>query len=168
MEIALKHISINNRMSEETTCFTASLYIDGVLAGMANNSGKGGCTMVHGANKFGFGLIQDAIKHCKTLPHGEFGEVSLYDVIDAIIDDEFRAKEKKAIQKRLKNDCIKHICYGNIDKGYKMHFWKGMTIEQVMNHEQGRGAMVKVIATIKAQLKEGETILNTNLGDLLK
>jgi hypothetical protein len=168
MKIELKKVSINKTLSEETTCFTATVYIEGVLAGTANNRGNGGETSIHAANKFGLGLIKDAEAHCTTLPHDEFGPVSLEDVIDNLVEEEFKKKDQKALDARLKKDCTKGVCYGNAKTGYRMHFWKGMTIEQVLKHTQGRGALIKAISNIKAQLKEGETILNTNLGDLLK
>lgn len=44
MKIELKNVKINLTFSEETTMFMADLFINGVLAGEANNDGRGGCT----------------------------------------------------------------------------------------------------------------------------
>jgi hypothetical protein len=44
MKIELKNVKINLTFSEETTMFMADLVINGVLAGEANNDGRGGCT----------------------------------------------------------------------------------------------------------------------------
>lgn len=41
MELTLKGIKINKQLSEETTCFSATIYIDGKKAGLASNRGQG-------------------------------------------------------------------------------------------------------------------------------
>lgn len=172
MKIELKKIIINERLSEETTCFTADIYIDDVLAGIVSNPGHGGENMIRPMNKFGAVLVQGAISYAKRLPpeifEGRELRMNLDLYISKLIDDVFNTKEQKALETRLKRDCLKSLCYGNLTKGYRMFHWPGMTLEQVMKHPQGRGALIKAISNIKAQLKEGETILNTNLGDLLK
>jgi hypothetical protein len=54
---------------------------------------------------------------------------------------------------------LKGICYGS-ENGYKILSWKGYTLEQLLNRNEGR-------VHIRKQLQElenrGETILNTNL-----
>ena len=54
--IELKNIKVNTRMSEETYCFEASVYIDGKRAGTVMNRGTGGdheyqppqlCSQIH-------------------------------------------------------------------------------------------------------------------------
>ena len=42
MNIELKNIKIYKELSEETRCFTATLYIDGVNKGRVSNRGQGG------------------------------------------------------------------------------------------------------------------------------
>jgi hypothetical protein len=42
MDLTLKNVKIVEAMSEETTCFAASIYIDGVRAGLVRNRGYGG------------------------------------------------------------------------------------------------------------------------------
>jgi hypothetical protein len=49
MKIELKGLKVARFMSEETTCFTATVYIDGKKAGEARNDGHGGPTMIHPA-----------------------------------------------------------------------------------------------------------------------
>lgn len=43
MNIDLKNIKVYDELSEETLCFTATLYIDGVNRGEVSNRGQGGC-----------------------------------------------------------------------------------------------------------------------------
>jgi len=48
--ITLKNIKVIKRMSHETECFTASVYIDGKKAGSVENTGQGGCHSYYPAN----------------------------------------------------------------------------------------------------------------------
>lgn len=48
MKIELKRIEHSERMSEETECFTADLWVDGVKIGTISNHGTGGCDDFHG------------------------------------------------------------------------------------------------------------------------
>lgn len=50
MELTLKSVSINKQMSEETTCFSATVYINGKRAGVTHNRGCGGPTVVDWSN----------------------------------------------------------------------------------------------------------------------
>lgn len=51
--ITLKKIEWSSRQSEETNCFVANLYVDGVLLGEVSNSGQGGCDRFHPATPDG-------------------------------------------------------------------------------------------------------------------
>ncbi len=63
MEITLKNISHNERLSEETNCFSATIYTDGKKAGEASNHGHGGPTTIHPPE-----LEQKINTYAKTLP----------------------------------------------------------------------------------------------------
>lgn len=63
MNITLKKLRIVERLSQETTCFTADVYVDGVKAGTAENHGQGGPTNIHP-----FALRDRMEAHAKTLP----------------------------------------------------------------------------------------------------
>lgn len=47
MKVELKNVKVHNDMSEETACFSATIYIDGKKAGEARNQGHGGPTNYH-------------------------------------------------------------------------------------------------------------------------
>lgn len=47
MKIELKNIQAIRAMSEETECFHATVWIDGIKAGEASNDGHGACNMYH-------------------------------------------------------------------------------------------------------------------------
>lgn len=43
MRLTVKHLNINERMSEETLCFSGDLMVNGVFAAVVRNRGTGGC-----------------------------------------------------------------------------------------------------------------------------
>jgi hypothetical protein len=43
----IKKVSVNNQMSEETTCFSLDLYVDGKKFAAVSNDGRGGCHRTH-------------------------------------------------------------------------------------------------------------------------
>lgn len=47
MNITLKNLKIHNDMSQETPCFSATIYADGKSAGKVWNEGCGGCNNYH-------------------------------------------------------------------------------------------------------------------------
>ena len=75
MKIEVKKISHNARLSDETMCFSADLYVDGVKIGEVSNRGHGGCNDfgVYGADNRA--LMQKAEEFCKGLP-----SVNSYDI----------------------------------------------------------------------------------------
>lgn len=50
MEITLKNIKIADFLSQETTAYIATLYIDGRKIGTVENDGHGGCDLFHPEN----------------------------------------------------------------------------------------------------------------------
>jgi len=105
MKIELKKISFNERMSEETNCFVADLYINGKNVGECKNDGRGGCTYYHGITKADNVLIDEAEAYCKTLPNvkSSFDDFeypqNLENVIDELLEAHLKAKAMKKIAK---------------------------------------------------------------------
>lgn len=58
--ITLKKIEWSSRQSEETNCFAAELYVDGVHLGTVSNDGHGGCDNFHPATAEGRALYAAA------------------------------------------------------------------------------------------------------------
>ena len=74
MKIELKNLKHYPSMSEETTCFQASVYIDGKKAGDVKNDGHGGAHYF-----YPFGLAEKLNSYGATLPEitqdlGEYGK----------------------------------------------------------------------------------------------
>ena len=165
MKIELKKIKVSESQSEETTAFTADIYIDGKNAGYAKNDGHGGCTLIGSYESKGRELLESAEAYCATLPSkvikglkGLF-KVDLESLVDDLLYEHLNAKEAARIAKRLPKDMIKGVCY-KTDGGYVVQNFKGYTLIQLMTIPNGVAAVIKLIKRFKS---EGKEILNTNL-----
>jgi hypothetical protein len=167
-KIELKKISFNERMSDETNCFIADLYIDGKKVGSCNNEGRGGPTDYHadtscasGFTRANIELIAKAEAYCKTLPNVRSEALdfeypqSLESVIDELLEAHLKAKDEA---KRIKM-YDKAICFG-VPNGnsYRQVYWKGRTLAQI-----DKINLQRAYNDVKKGLKGGEVILNTNL-----
>jgi len=165
MKIEVKNIKLNMMFSEETICFKGDLYLDGKKVGYCENDGHGGCTNYYGVDKYHSEDIKKMEDYCKTLPKVEYGDMkwdnSLLNVIDEIVEKFSNDKEQKKFQKKMEKDMLTKIILskGNPNR-YETLGWKGVTIQQVINHPTGKE---KLKSTIKKMKKEGYTILNTNI-----
>jgi hypothetical protein len=63
MKIELKNVKHSVFASHETDCFNAAIYIDGKKAGTVENSGQGGCDLIHPR-----ALGEQIEAYAKTLP----------------------------------------------------------------------------------------------------
>lgn len=105
MKIELKKISFYERMSEETNCFAADLYINGKKVGECKNDGQGGCTDYYGDSPEHNQLIREAEAFYKTQPKVKveglnfMHQPTLESAIDDLFENYLKAKEEKKIQK---------------------------------------------------------------------
>lgn len=101
MNIELKKIKYSAFASEETSCFTADIFIDGKKVGSAENAGKGGATLI-----YPHGLEKQIDDYAKTLPlvaspfKNEDGTTTMYPqdaegLIDDLLHDHLEAKTLK-------------------------------------------------------------------------
>ena len=97
MKITLKNIKHIPRLSEETECFTASIYIDGIKKGDASNRGCGGCTDIHPRE-----LAESIHNYAKTLPPFTLAHAPLFvcpqsaeSIIENLIYIHLRNKRKQ-------------------------------------------------------------------------
>lgn len=86
MKIELKNIKHIEHLSEETNCFTASVYIDGKRAGEVSNRGQGASHNYHPRE-----LWEVLTKHAETLPSQTWKlndqPVEMHPCPDSIIDE---------------------------------------------------------------------------------
>ena len=110
MEIKLKNLKIAKFMSEETTCFQATIYVDGKIAGTAQNDGHGGCTYCHldpkfrhiEAQKFTIPCYCDGDEKDCIICKGTGTFVgSLDEYLDHVVDASLKEKERNDFKKKL-------------------------------------------------------------------
>jgi len=99
MNIELRNVTYNARLSEETPAFAATVYVDGKKRGEAKNDGHGGMTMIYPQ------ALQDEIDaYAKTLPQVEaYGEHLQPDgdmVIGDLLADHLTRKDLKRLLAR--------------------------------------------------------------------
>lgn len=160
MKIELKRISINERMSQETTMFIADLYINGKMVGDCRNDGCGGCTNYNDNSSENRKLIAECEKYCKTLPKVKYGnsecEQSLEDVIDDLVFKILKEKEEKKFTKKMETAILFGVPNGY---SYKSISWKGKKLKQIpLNQLQHTIDIIR-----KEKCINDEVILNTNL-----
>jgi hypothetical protein len=160
MKIELKSIKINESFSEETTCFKADVFINGVKVAYAENSGRGGNTD-YGSYQGKKDILKEAEDFCLALPphYSEEFEMEFPQNLESIIDDlvyqEVLRKERKKLEKKMVN----HLLMG-VPGGYsysQVNF--KIPLASIPN-------LQLYVDKYAKQLKEGEVFLNTNLESL--
>lgn len=104
MKIVLKNVHCSNALSQETTAYTADVWIDGIKKGTASNNGCGGQDLIlPGA------LREELETYAKTLPASK---VELYDMVinqsaDMLLADalDYHLNSKK-LKSLLKNKIL--------------------------------------------------------------
>jgi hypothetical protein len=168
MKIELKRISFSERMSEETNCFSADLYINGKKVGYCENRGCGGCTDYNGNTEEDRKLIKEAEAYCKALPKVRSEELNIeYDMtlehfIDDLLQAHLIAKDEERVAKKMQKIYATSICYGKKTASgyeYASTYWKGRTLASIpLPYLQNAYDEVKA-----KKMKEGDVILNDNL-----
>jgi len=177
MVIELKKVQEYPRLSEETTAFSADLYIDGVKRGTAENDGKGGNTNYSSAGKSmeehkeNSKFILAAEQYCETLPpkkHEYAGmepwetPMSLESFIDSLLDAALAEKDQAKFNKKLDKDMVDGIMYGVPNKQYRGTMCR-KPISELLKTPEGIIDLKNDVVRIKAKIGPGEKILNTNL-----
>jgi hypothetical protein len=160
MKIELKRISVNERMSDETTMFIADLYIDGKKVGFCQNNGCGGSTYYHGSSIENNELIRKCEEYCKTLPKVKFRDMeweqSLEGVIDELVEKHLEQKDEKKRQKMME----KSIMFG-VPNGYS---YRRISWGKKLLSEIPHIVLQQTVDKIRHEhCKDGVVILNTNL-----
>jgi len=166
-KIELKSVKIYESLSEETTCFTANLYINNKLVGSCKNDGCGGNTFISGKDRESNQIISMVDEWCKKNPVQEDGYVSdsLEDRVDTAIDQKVSENEEKKIQKK----CISNLCFTNCKEGepifsYTQLGWKNVKLADMLKNPKGKEMIIK---TIKTELSKGFRLLNKNIPESL-
>src|SRR6516162_4225213 len=96
MKIELRNVKVAAFASEETTCFQATIYVDGKRCGTARNDGHGGCTWIEPQelrvriNSYAQ-TLPDKVSPTLRNPHDESLPFSYAQDAESLIDDALHA-----------------------------------------------------------------------------
>jgi hypothetical protein len=170
MKIELKKLQVYPRMSEETTAFSAEVYINGTHVGSARNDGKGGETELqfyHAQVSKEALLCDAAFAWAAALPPKDFGgkrtwKMDLNSYIEDLMYEQLQMKKNMTKWK-------KGYAWG-VPKAksytYRALKPRGMTFEKMIAIDAvaARRIIQSNIATIKRDLNKdrGEVLLNAD------
>lgn len=169
MNIQIKNIRVYDKLSEETTCFTAELYINGIKAAECKNNGRGGA---HDYSPYLLEnriLITAAQEYCKTLPpviitmpgHVTTLPNSLELFIDDLLFKFLNDKDTQKLQRQLLRDMAQGILVGT-EQSYTVYYLRKPLVDIIKYHGQAEKVINDAITGILPKMKPGERILNTN------
>jgi hypothetical protein len=128
MDIKLKNIKHMPSLSEETECFSATIYIDGVKKGTASNRGHGGPNEIHP-----YALADEINTYAKTLPHivssfkTEDGAPYTYEQsADSVLSEILQTELEN---KRFKKLCLKNTLFRIADQDYEEGSWSKYNVK---------------------------------------
>ena len=165
-KITLKRIVFYERMSEETNCFVADLYINGKKVGECKNDGQGGCTSYYGNSLENNEIIRQTEKYFKSLPvvvkrYNDLDlkyQPSLETEIDDLFYEYIKKKDEKKMVKHMENSIL--IGIPNF-MGYS-YFKQNRKLSEIPIN-----ILQQLVDKIKAKhCTDGKVILNTNLESL--
>ena len=127
MKIELKQIRHYERLSEETNCFSAFIYVDGIKCASAENRGVGGNTDVWPLDIKYKEIVKQADEFCKTLPPYVFSDgdtmpYTLESLVDELLEKHLNEKHKEKQAKKMEKLFNNAIVLGNDREYYSIKF----------------------------------------------
>ena len=93
-------------------------------------------------------------------------EICFHTQVVALTEYALNKKEEDKVLKKIERATVKGIVFGNHNESYTTTAFK-ITLKEIVKHPQGGVAFLQErYDKIKAKLKEGEKIYNTNLEEL--
>ena len=118
MQISIKNLKHSVFASRETTCFEATVYVNGIKTFLASNDGQGGSNRYYPVSGKSNQDIQPVSDWAKTLPkvETEFGDLD--DDLDFYIS---RLVDREISKRSLKSLMKKRVVYYDIEQGLLMN-----------------------------------------------
>lgn len=137
MQLTLKNLKISAFMSEETTCFQATVYVDGKKVGTAQNDGHGGPTYYHLDPKYRYLESQKCPIEC-SCPAGADTDCILckgtgtwQGTFDELIDHEVYRSEQRKYELKMRKKGFTYMVYC---EGGRLISLGGIAEERIREH----------------------------------
>jgi len=129
----LRNIKVHNDMSEETVCFSASIYWKGKRIGVARNGGRGGCNFYEWLDKDASDELDRWVEQQHLTYTGFDGEEKevTFEKLDWIVNELVEKHEKKKWLRRKTRTQILFRIEGDEEGSYKTVRHQGKPIETV-------------------------------------
>lgn len=169
MIIELKSFKHYQKLSDETYCFTANIYVNGIKCGTAENRGIGGETDYSSDRRIGSDeLIKQAEQHCLGLPSETIviGDraitlnMNLVNYIDNLVDRLVKAKYKEKDAQKLRKEMQSGILIGDDEKYAKIGFKIPLSEVMAKHPDYFQKTLKEMLVKYG---KDGSRLLNTNI-----
>lgn len=169
MKIEVKNIKFYEKLSEETNCFTADVFINGTKVAYAKNDGQGGSTFYRPYDIKYRQLLEEAEAYAKTLPEKSttlLGDTFTYkQTLDSLIDDACTDKILEQSKKKFEAKKVRDMQYGILVSTSTSEAYSILRFEGTKTplSKLSQASRENLLTSVKNQLKPGEKIINTNL-----
>ena len=171
MQIELKNFRFYDRLSEETYCFTANIWVNGTKCGNAENRGYGGETDYHHeGTEQSKELIKQAEEYCLKLPPIVWKSISsgkdlsldmnLTRYIDELVSALVKKKDDESIAKKLNKEMQKAILIGTDSQYQVISFKKPLREVWETQPDYFKKVLIEKLDKYK---EKGYRLLNTNI-----
>jgi hypothetical protein len=169
MIIELKSFKHYQKLSDETYCFTANIYVNGIKCGTAENRGIGGETDYSSDRRIGSDeLIKQAEQFCLGLPSETLVihdrtitlDMNLCSYIDNLVDGLVKAKYKEKDAQKLRKEMQSGILIGDDEKYAKIGFKIPLSEVMAKHPDYFQKTLKEMLVKYG---KDGSRLLNTNI-----
>lgn len=171
MQIELKNFRFYDRLSEETYCFTANIWVNGTKCGNAENRGYGGETDYHHeGTEQSKELIKQAEEYCLKLPPIVWQssvsgkdlslDMNLTRYIDELVSALVKKKDDESIAKKLNKEMQKAILIGTDSQYQVISFKKPLREVWETQPDYFKKVLIEKLDKYK---EKGYRLLNTNI-----
>ena len=171
MQIELKNFRFYDRLSEETYCFTANIWVNGTKCGSAENRGYGGETDYHNeGTEESKKLLKQAEEYCLKLPPIVWQSISsgkdlsldmnLTRYIDELVSALVKKKDDELNAKKLNKEMQKAILIGTDTQYQVISFKKPLREVWETQPEYFKKVLIEKLDKYK---EKGYRLLNTNI-----
>jgi hypothetical protein len=174
MEIKLKNIYVNERLSRETMEFQATLYIDGHKVGVITNDGQGGATMFRPRDDRGVALIREAEVWCRRLPPMTSPDVMINDkavtvpmeleiYLDNLVTAWLDEQDRDRFRKKMEKEMLTAILFGVPGKTFRLLKYRNPIAAMIRFNKGVEQLRQDIHKKVMPLLQRNEKILNTNI-----